>query len=334
MRKDVMLPFEEIPYTLAYQNSAFPMGIIQANTRENIDPWLASKFINCRYHPGNIFDTCITDKWFCVDGKLFYQRVNLAKSLYTDLSADYVELLREMINLGCYPNGMYNEEFIPGKNNFQNSYFAHDYLLIGYNDDTQVFYSVGYLADGKFQRFRIPYDAMRQALETLKEPCIPFYFFKYNVKAKYTFDADAFLQELSDYINSKTSVKSFRTDIYFGMQAILKMANDLLLRAKQEQRIDNRYTRALIEHKFLMEKRIGYIITSFNLNLLDIQEKAIKVHKMAEIVHLLGLKYLITREFSIAERIFELVNKMLVLESEYLPVLYARVKDAQSEGLL
>lgn len=334
MKKDVILPFEEKPYTLAYQNSAFPMGIIQTNARENIDPWLASKYINCRYHPGNIFDICIADKWFCVDGKLLYQRVNLEKNLYADLSVDYIQLLREMINLGFYPYGIYNEEFIPGKNNFQNSYFAHDYLLIGYNDDKQIFYSVGYLANRKFQKFSIPYDAIKQALGTLREPCIPFCFFKYNDKSKYTFDTDAFLQDLFDYINSKTSVKSFRTDTYFGMQAIREMAKDLLLKAKQEHQIDNRYTRALMEHKFLMEKRIDYINTNFNLNISVLQENAAKVHRMAETIHLLGLKYLIIRDFSIAERILELINKMLALESEYLPVLHDHVKDAQSEGLL
>ena len=334
IKKDVLLPFEDKPYTIAYQNSAFPMGIIQANAREDIDPWLASKYINCRYHPGNIFDICITDKWFCEDGKLLYQRVNLAKNLYADLSVDYIQLLREIIDLGFYPNGIYNEEYIPGKDNFQNSYFAHDYLLIGYNDEEQVFYSVGYLADRKFQRFIIPYGSMKQSLQTLKEPSIPFYILKYNVKAKYVFDTDAFLQDLSDYINSKTSVKSFHTDTYFGMQAIHEMAKDLLSRAKQKRRIDNRYTRALMEHKSLMVKRINYLINEVGVNLSKIQENATKVHTMAETIHLLGLKYLMTRDFSIAERIFELINKMLVLESEYLPVLHDRVKDAQSEGLL
>lgn len=334
MKKEILLPFEDDCYTLSYQCSAFPIGIIQANAQNDILPWLASKYINCSYHRGNIFDICVTDKWFCLDEKLIFQCVNLTKDLYIDQSVDIVELLRMMIDLRCYPNGMYNEEYICGKTNYKKSYFSHDYLLIGYNDEKRVFYSVGYLADGKFQRFSIPYDSMKQALETLKGTNIIFYFLKYNSDAQYTFHTDVFLQELFDYINSTTSVKVFRTDTYFGMQAICEMAKDLLINAEEKHRIDKRYLRALMEHKFLMVKRIEYLNNECGLTLSNIKEYAIQIHKMAETVHLLGIKYSITREFSIANRIVELIDKMLILEAEHLPLLYDRVKNAQEDGVL
>lgn len=334
MERDIILPFKETPYVLSYQKSAFPLGIIQANAHDDITPWLASKYINCRYHPENIFDICIADNWFCVDGKLFFQCIHLAKNVLEDFSVNYIKFLQKMIDLGFYSNGIYNEEHIPNKTKYKKSYFAHDYLLIGYNSGEQVFYSVGYLADRKFQKFTIPYDSMNQSLESLKETTIPFYFLKYNQSAKYFFDNGLFLQELYDYLNSRTSAKLFRSDTYFGMNAIRKMAIDILSNAKQKHEIDNRYLRALMEHKFLMVKRIEYLNSQFDLDILAIKESAIQIHKMAETVHLLGIKYSITREFSVANRIVELIDKMLILEAEYLPLLYDRVKNAQEDGVL
>lgn len=333
-KKDVLLPFEKNPFVLAYQNLAFPMGIIQSNTHDDITPWLASKYINCRYHRRNVFDICITDNWFCVDSKLFFQRINLSKDSYSNLSIDYIDLMRKIISSDCYPYGMYNEQWIHGKASHKKSYFLHDFLLIGYSDEKQVFYSVGYLSDGKFQRFEIPYGSMRKALGSIKEQNVSFCLFKFNPESPYIFNKEIFIQELYDYINSTTSVKVFRVDIYFGMQAICEMAKDFLIDAEQKQRIDNRYLRALMEHKFLMVKRIQYLNNQFDLDLSAIKKSAIQVHKMGETIHLLGIKYSITREFSIANRIVELIDKMLILEAEYLPLLYDRVKNAQEDGVL
>lgn len=329
MENYVCLPFEEKTYLISYQNSAFPLGIIQANAQQDISPWIASKYINCCYHPGNIFDIGITDKWSCVDGKLFYQRINLIKNLYDTFSCDYVNLLRGMLNLGYYANGIYNEEYIFGKASYKKNYFVHDYLLIGYDDKEQVFYSVGYLADGNFQRFIIPYDSMKQALESLKEQIIPFYFLKYNSSTKYVFDTDLFLQELFDYIYSKTSIKQFRTDVYFGIRAIREMANDFIIDVHNKQPIDTRYTRTLMEHKFLMVKRIDYLSTGLKLNLFDIQKEAIKVYRLSKTIHLLGIKYLMTRELSTGKYIIKLINEILELEDKYLPMLYDCVKTVQ-----
>ena len=38
MKKKVILPFEDHPYSLTYHYIAFPMGIIQGNAKKDITP--------------------------------------------------------------------------------------------------------------------------------------------------------------------------------------------------------------------------------------------------------------------------------------------------------
>lgn len=331
MKNRVLLPFEENPYNQMFHNSAFPMGIIQGNANCDIKPWLASKYINCYYRPGNTFDICMKDKWFSEDGKLIQQRIIMTEDGYRALSLDYLDLLREMLSLGCYVGGAYNEEYIPGKWCYQKAYYGHDYLLIGYDNDKEEFYSVGYLADKKFQRFTIPYDCMRRSLETLQRTDIYFNFWKYNENAIYEFDMETMLDELYDYIHSVTSVKGF-APAYLGMQALYELTNYFLGSVEDGRNVDFRYTRGILEHKFFMMNRVDHLTKITDIDLSEFKQKSIEVYKMAERAHLLGLKYLMTGNISIVKNLVDLIHKMLEIEGQYLPQLYDSIIRFQKKG--
>ena len=86
--KSVLLPFQDQPYTLMYHNTAFPMGIIQANSTQDLTPWLCGKYINCyfqTYSPSNKFVNCVTDHWAEKDGILSKERLELSLFLYEQL---------------------------------------------------------------------------------------------------------------------------------------------------------------------------------------------------------------------------------------------------------
>ena len=61
-----ILPYPQIPQLICYHNKAFPIGIIQANSPENITKWLCTKCINTVYNPNspqNKFDLAMRDNW-------------------------------------------------------------------------------------------------------------------------------------------------------------------------------------------------------------------------------------------------------------------------------
>ncbi len=171
--------------------------------------------------------------------------MDLYPELYNALySRDLLFQFRKMLNLGYYPHGNYNEEFIPGKEPFQKRYYSHDFILIGYDDRKQVFISVGYLLDQKFHRYSIAYEDMKKAVYSIRGPKIAYNFWKYNQEAKYELNISKLVTELSDYIQSTTSQKKKFNNVCLGMQAIHELGSYIVKTCSKENYIDLRYTRA------------------------------------------------------------------------------------------
>lgn len=79
-----MLPYPEVPILICYHNKAFPFGIIQANSPEDITKWLCTKSINCVYNPNspkNKFDLAIWDTWGNWEGITTHQVISIRKDL-------------------------------------------------------------------------------------------------------------------------------------------------------------------------------------------------------------------------------------------------------------
>lgn len=321
MTKKVMLPFKCPPDIRAFQNIAFSMGIIQESAKSDIAPWMCEKYINCNFSPQrqNIqFYLGVEDIWTADAQILSKQRINFFPRLTEHLSCNYIDLMRAMMDLGYYPFGVCNEEFIPGKRSYQKKYYAHDFLIIGYDDEQQILYSVGYLSDGSFSLYKIPYGNMLKALETLRPSRVVLDFWRYNQKFKYELHIDKIKQDMKDYLSSSTVIKQHIVPCFFGVEAIYQLGQYFF----NEKLIDYRYTRALMEHKYLMRFRINYFLKNGYVNDELLLEKAENVYNISQRIHMLGLKWNLTYNESIIAKVIELINHMLVIEREYLSIFY------------
>lgn len=329
MRKKVVLPFDDKPYSLMYHGSAFPLGIIQGNATEDLTPWLSSKYINCWFDPkgANKFAYYVTDHWAIADKILTQQRINLDQNEYKAIfNTNIIFQFKKMINLGYYPHGAYNEEYIPGKRCFQKEYFRHDFLLIGYNEINKHFISVGYLEDGKFQRYIIPYHYMDLAITTLKNPKIMLNFWKYNENAIFKCDYNRLIVELCDYLNCTTSMKIFKENRIWGVDAITELGHYIESTCKNENYIDNRYTRGVMEHKMFMQSRIKFLLEQQYIKDHMYFNYSQKISQLAECGHLLSVKFLINRKQNISSKINDIYVEIVKLEKEYLPDVLSDLK--------
>lgn len=329
MKKKVVLPFNDKPYSLMYHGSAFPLGIIQGNTTNDLTPWLSSKYINCWFAPtwGNKFAYYVTDHWATGDKILTQQRIDLCSNEYKAIfNSNIIYQFKKMMDLGYYPHGAYNEEYIPGKKYFQKEYHIHDFLLIGYNEINKYFISVGYLRDDKFQRYKIPYDYMNLAITTHKTQKISLNFWKYNEKATFDLDFDRLITELSDYIASTTSVKIFKENRTWGLNAIIALGNHIANMCNNESYIDHRYTRGIMEHKVFMQSRIEFLLDKQYIKDRIYLDYSNKVLHLAECGHLLSLKFLVNKKQNIANKINDIYIEIVKLEREYLPDLLADLR--------
>ena len=197
------LPFEKNPYSVVYHYTAFPLGIVQAKMNKVcFEKWIASKYINSSfdYHSKMNKFNIGEDLWLTEEKILDRHYFSISKNVYFNSSINIISIIKGMMDIGYYPQGNYNEQFIPDKYAFKkNFYFHHDYLLIGYDDNNENFISIGYV-NNKFQEFLIPYSNMVKAIETLEGNYIRVDFLQYNEDKKIFFDINKITDELENYI--------------------------------------------------------------------------------------------------------------------------------------
>lgn len=340
MRKKVILPFDDKPIPVMYHNLAFPMGIIQGNAKTDITPWLCGKYINCYFDPKspkNKFNICISDNWTITEKIIFKQSIAIDRELFSDLHFDIVTLLRKMLSCGHYVHGSYNEEYIPGKYSYQKEYFAHDFLLIGYNDISKCFSSVGYLKDGLFQRYEIPYENMLNSMITMKRERFEFNFRTYNQDAEYSINLECIKENITDYIQSENNLKQYQGDKSYGLESLKTLSEFFVQEAEQSKWVDSRYTRGLMEHKYFMRMRIDYLLLNRYINDESYLQLAQEVYNISERIHMLGLKIKMTGNISPVYKINEYMAIMNSIEHEYLPKVLRELEgyiDSKSEVVI
>lgn len=331
-----ILPYDTNILIRSYHHIAFPLGIIKKNANTDIMPWLYSKFVNCAF----VFnDTCqfkisFCDGWAVGDNILFRQRVDMFSDTWNASVLDPVILFKRMIDMDCYVSGYYNEEYIPGKKSYNKRYFKHDFLLIGYDNFEKCFYSAGYLADGNFQGFTISYDNMMSSLNSLVPCKWTFDFWKYNDDANFFLDLNRLIQGLSDYVCSSTSIKISNINRLFGMNAISELSSCFINSIEKNEGIDFRYTRTLMEHKYLMMLRIKYLIENGLLSEEYLHQAKI-VYDLSQQVHMLGIKYSMKKQNTIVIHMCEKISQTLEIERKYLPKVLLELKnivEAKSVG--
>ena len=321
MGKEKILPFESNPLSIMYHYTAFPLVVLQANmTKEVFDEFISTKYINCVFvekSSSNKFNIG-EDLWFTEERILLRHRNILSRKMYDHYKINVIDELKKVIDWGYYPQGNYNEEWIPGKFAYKKFHFYHDYLLIGYNDDKKIFYSIGYLANNQFTKFQIPYENMKMALETLFNDTVSFDFLEYNSKKKYEFSAKKIVDQMENYLNSKGDFIKNEIDVVYGISAIYKLIEYINKTIALNGQLDIRYVRGFLEHKFFMKQRIQYLLKKGYLKNETLLQASTRIYEIAAQVQKLSIKYILSNDINIISRIEEMIKNTIGLEKEYL----------------
>lgn len=324
MLSEYVLPFSEQPLIACYHNMAFPMGIIEGNAsvfNKDITPWAIAKFLNVIFIDApnsNSYDICLFDKWGTNDGILFHQYINMFKSIYGKLQINIIKYLSELIKSGCYITGAYNERYIPGKMVYQQADFLHDYILYGVNENRKIFYSAGYLKDKRYRSYEISFSDFINSIYNTSNDRIQFGFWTYNKEYEYEFNRERIRGELDEYIKSTTS-HNFRKDVFYGVEANRKLKEFFLycINNYDTPIIDLRYSRAYMEHKNIFFRCIKYLFEAQHVSFKqsDIL-MANEMYQNAIMIHRLGIKMNISKNYKIIEQITDLFEKNQEYECE------------------
>lgn len=315
------LPFPKQPKFLCYHNKAFPVGVLEANISKDITEWLCTKSVNCVFNsksPKNKFDICIGDPWGVYDGFVKQQSVYLRKDLLHEFEFDLISFLRNAIDNDCYINGIYNEKYIPNKWAFQFENYMHDYLLIGY--DTDNFISVGFVFNGRFEKFKIPNECLLKSLLNNDSYRVGFELFSVNQNVEIIPNIQNMIMDLNNYIQSGFLNELPKSDVVYGISALKRLAMFFGEQNRNERpRIDMRYSRVLLEHEWILNQVVALFFEDGSNKL--IKELSNRNYQLAQLVHMLGIKLEHSGNKQIINRVVAIMEDMIFNEINYIPQL-------------
>ena len=315
-----ILPYPEQPIFLSYHDKAFPFGIVQANAPESFVKWVCGKCVGRVVFDANTsahkFDMEIDDIWGNYEGVTTQQIFNLKKDMIKRLDIDLVFMFRTFLDQGCYFYGNYNEKHIPNKWAYGIRDFMHDFMIIGYDDEN--FYSVGYVADGRFKHFAIPVKNFLNSLEDTDRSRINIGFISYNHGVTLKPNYSGIIKALKEYITPCERVKtSNESEALRGVLALEGLRNMFILEQKNERpKIDKRYTRVLYEHEWIMDQLVELFLGEEGKCLREITKSNLQI---AQHVHLMTLKLEYRYSLRLISRIGDCISSIIETEREYIP---------------
>lgn len=317
-----LLPYPEKPMFLCYHNKAFPFGILQANSPEDITKWICTKCVNCAFYsnsPKNKFNIAVWDVWGVNERLVTQQTLQINKDYFDLFNMDLLHILRTAIENNCYIYGSYNEKYIPNKWAFNNEDYMHDFLIIGCDDDK--FISVGYVADGRFKKYEIPNVNLINSLLGSTEIRIDLYLFSYEIGAVPVPNAKRMINDLKKYISTVNYLDNPTPEVNsYGIATNIRLKQFFIDEVnKGEIYIDKRYSQALYEHKWVLAQLVDLFLDDENKK--EYQERTNKNLERAKLVHMLGLKMGYTGNADIINRVTKLLDQIVLDEIEYIPPL-------------
>lgn len=332
-----ILPYPDKPIFICYHNKAFPLGIIQANSPVDIKKWVCSKSVNCVYTPSspkNKFDFAINDVWGQKEGLMVQQLFYLKKDLIKLSKLDLIDFFKIVIDNNCYIHGTYNERYIPRKRAYNKEDYYHDFLIIGYDDKN--FISAGFVANGRFEKYNIPYQNFVDSLYNLSWSRIDLNFFSYNDNRVPSYNGKRMIDDMEKYMESIYCLDDMPLDKpSYGLSSIMRVKDFFIdeVQKKGDISIDMRYSRVLYEHKWMLTQLVDSFLAD-DINKDKYRTFAARNFDRAKLVHMLGLKMLISQNPAIISNVSFLIDQIVEDEKQYMPELILLLIARYENGII
>lgn len=316
-----ILPFTIDVEMRMYHNKSFPLGAIKANI-DNYNIWLCNKLITCVWRNGCVLDSVDNDIWGTRDGLTFSQDMWVSPQIFLASGFDLIKFIKYMLKNDNYITGGYDEYYIPNKKAFDNFHFSHDYILFGYDDNQRIFKSAAYIKDRTYDYYDISYDDYYNAVTKNQINKTGLNFKKINTRYEPKINIELIISDLENYCCINNSVSDSNTDIY-GIKAFISFSNYILT---CEENLDLRFSRGYKEHHFIMFKRFQILKDLNYIKDEQLVRDYEKIYLKTEITHNLFIKYNLTMEKVLLEKISEIILSLVPIESELIKRIIENIK--------
>lgn len=313
----IILPFEKNVPIIFYQNKAYPLGIIESNitNKEILQQWYAQEYINCRFsaYKPNKFDIGTEDFYYYDDDIIRRQYIRLYKSSFAIHNIVYSQLILEYLKRGFYIRGNYNEKYISTSNFYNKEDHMHDYLLIGFDEDRMCFKAIGYQSNLKYDYFNINFKDFELSLENSTDYYVEFNILEFNKEKKFTFNLSKIIKHLKYYLYSQND--TMREGVAYGLSAIEKLREYYIFQYNNGDSLDFRYSRAIMEHKYLMLQRLAYLYKCGYISCANIAKDYEYISNRSKILHNLCLKYNLCAKSTYFEEINSILKEIIAFDA-------------------
>ncbi len=162
--KKKVLAFGE-PYVRCYNHHAFCTGIIRSAPIDQ--DWIYNDYIQVLYKQKKDHSIDFKAAYFFNDRDIFI-KVDLFIPMVYMGKKEIIDLLKANIDVNAYITGNFDEYYIPGMKAYQNYHFKHNYMLYGYDDSKEVFYTAGYNKQQQWTHYQLSYQDYLNSL--IKDP--------------------------------------------------------------------------------------------------------------------------------------------------------------------
>lgn len=332
-----ILPIETNPWIQAYLIRNFELGLLQDKV-----PWIYNKYINICYDRSR-FKHVVSEGMFLSDEKVFLlQHFKFDKKSILSLNIiDFLQWTCSLIEDGWYIYGLWDEYYIKSKRVYQKIHFQHGSLIYGYDKKKKIFYAIGYTSNLKYEPFTMGFDEYTQALtatfDKKKElwkksqfDIIQFDTFKLNPEYIFEFSLNEIYLGIKDYISSSNTKNKKERDYLYGLNCERQFINYIISIADDD--LDLRYSRVLMENKTIMHKRLSYLRDIMYLTDEVVDQYETILHDQ-ETIHMLFLKYNLTKDNLILTRMKAIMERIISMESQLLfsvaTILFHHIKEQE-----
>ena len=157
LAESVNLPIERNPIAKNYLRHAFPLSIMQAESKERAERYVLNEYIEVIYKPwDNWYDyhNFLYDSWDCLE----YKRMTL--DLLAENGINIVEYIIHALKLGYYCDVWLDTYYIPGKPEYKQRHMTHGILIFSYLAKEQEFCAMSYSSKGQYEELHIPIKAV------------------------------------------------------------------------------------------------------------------------------------------------------------------------------
>jgi len=306
------------PFVVSLNHHAFPTSIVK--TLGNHD-WLYNKYIQL------YFDTQENTIDYEYD-YFFYKTTALVKGFMSIPHSclekqEILKLTKNIVFSGGYIYGNWNEFYIEGTSSFMKQLFRHNFFIYGYDDDKEELNAAGYLDDGYYHNFSVKYDNFVQSLDLKREYVI--YDIAYiNRNFVQDFDISLVEKSIKEYLDSSPvdMRREFETQPNIQEGGIDALCKHFVSQRHSTDKIHIPRVFLLWEHKKLMHERLQKINNECFQIPEDYLNSYLEVYNAFKTVLSLSIKYNLSRQKGIKEKIYDIEMKNTERELQILSCIF------------